>query len=129
MIEAFHGKIVTGDEVVAQIVSATRNLPSGVRGVRLAWERLGDDTGVTLRVTLVADKPSQRDLVPQLATREFIVLGQKPYLGATGVPGCGGHKTAVTKDAFSTLSRMAETPLQSDPAEYLLIELSCEEAR
>ena len=129
LIEAFRGKTVTGDGVVDQIVSATRNLPGGVRGIRLAWERSGNDTGVTLRARLVADKPPQRGLLPQLATHELIVLGQKPYLGATGVPGCPGRKAAVPRDAFDMFSRMVKTPLQSDPGEYLLIELSCDEAR
>ena len=80
-IEGLQGKPITVDKIMKLLGDVSAATPKGVRGVRITLERIGDDLGIYLVVTLIADKPVPEGLAPQLTYGSRITIDEK-QLGA-----------------------------------------------
>jgi hypothetical protein len=128
-VESLQGKPITRAALLNVLRSATGSLPKGSRGVDVTVERLGDDTGVNLIVTLIADRPARKDVSPQLSIREKIVCGNKSlHNGTRGMAGIGQEVTLAGID-WSEFSECLNTALEAGPDQYLLVQVRCAEMR
>jgi hypothetical protein len=128
LVEGYQGKAVTRENFVGLLVSAMEHLSPGTQGFRLSVERPGDDSGVTLRASLVASRPIPKGVLPSIATDQEIVVGPKPVFGILGSAASGaGPMRSQADSLWRDLSVFLETALQSKPEEYLLVRISCED--
>jgi hypothetical protein len=127
--EAYRGKPITDAGLLELIRSMTEDPPQGIRGINVTMERPGDDTGASLIVTLVADRPPRKGLLPQLTTRKTIVVDRTAIMDELGGLAGVGRRPALSEVDWKQFSEKLRSALQSSPEQYLLVRIGCEEMR
>jgi hypothetical protein len=128
-LAALSGKPVSATALMNFLRWSIRRLPPGARGIKLALERSGDDSGAELIVTLVADKSAAQDLSPQVSMSHEILLDRETLSsGETVMAGIGRGVTLEEVDWGEQRGDLKKG-LAARPEQYLLIKLGCEEVR
>lgn len=129
-VSGLRDKPATADAVLGLLRDLSGDLPAGTRGVKLTLEKVGDDTGVLLLVTLVPDRPARPGLAPQLSYGSRVVVGDKTLGGKLGgSAGLGGRKLALAGIDWTEFGDHLRTGLKAPAGEYLFAHVHCEEAR
>jgi 3-oxoacyl-[acyl-carrier protein] reductase len=96
-VDELRGRPVTAEGFLGLLRDLSGELPEGTRGVKLTVERVGDDAGVLLLVTLVPDRPARParpGLAPQLSYGSRVVIGEKSLGGRARRIGRAGRTEA-----------------------------------
>ncbi|HZZ82775.1 MAG TPA: hypothetical protein VFE62_30025, partial [Gemmataceae bacterium] len=72
-VEARKGKPISQAAFMDMLRGLANDLPTGSRGVRITVERIPDDSGALLEVTLIPDRPARKGLSPQLVYGSKII--------------------------------------------------------
>jgi hypothetical protein len=128
-VEGLQGKPITEDTFMDLLRGTASALPNGVRGVKLTLERVPDDTGALLVVTLIADRSPREGLSPQLTYGSRLQLDKQNLGGGTGGLAGIGQKVGLADIDWSGFSKNLRTVLEAQPDQYLLIQAHCAEAR
>jgi hypothetical protein len=129
-VEELRDKPVAADVFLGLLRDLSGNLPAGTRGVRLTLERVGDDTGVLLLVTLVADCPARPGLAPQLSYGSRVVIRDETFGGGLRASaGLGGQKLSLAGIDWTDFGDHLRTGLRAPAGEYLFAHVHCAEER
>jgi hypothetical protein len=129
-LEALQSRPITEKAFMDLLQGFSRELPDGVRGVKIALERLPDDSGVYLAVTLIADRPARKGLSPQLSSGSRVEVGEKSLGGGfTCHAGFGGKGVRLAEIDWSDLVKNLRIALEAKVDEYLLVQAHCAEER
>jgi hypothetical protein len=83
-LAALQGKPLEPAAMVDLLLTIARSRPEGVAGLEMGLEREGDDTGVDVTVTLVAEKVLAGGTPQGWQTAHFIRVGRKIISSSTG---------------------------------------------
>ena len=125
--EAFRGKPVTSERLMAFLFWASDKTPPGARGIRITMERPGDDTGTSFSVTLVVDRPGRKGRPRELAVHKAILRDHEMLMNET--LGCFPGSITSSEIGWKTFVRELTTAFQSTPEQYLLVQVGYEEER
>ncbi|WP_020472645.1 hypothetical protein [Zavarzinella formosa] len=129
-VEAFQGKTLTEGTVMDLLKETARSLPEGSRGLKITLERIPDDSGVLLVVTLIADRIPRKGLSPQLSHGSRVIVGDKRLGGGISVSaGFGGRNLTLAEIDWSEFNKNLRKGLEALPDQYLLIQADCSESR
>jgi len=128
-VESLKGKSLTEKAFMDLLRGTTRDLPDGVRGIKIAWERIPDDSGVYFVVTLIADRPPRPGLSPQLTYSSSLVVGKERLGGGQGVMAGIGQDVRLDALDWKEFTKNLQTALAAPPDQYLLIQVHCAEMR
>jgi hypothetical protein len=128
-LESLQGSPITETAFMDLLTGTARALPEGVRGVRITLERIPDDTGVYLAVTLVADCPPRKGLAPQLTYGSRLVIGGEHHGGGIGLMAGVGREVGLAEIDWSDFTKKLRKGLQSQADDYLLVIAHCAEKR
>lgn len=128
-IEALQGKPIAEEPFMDLLRGTASALPDGVRGVKIMMERIPDDSGVYLVVTLIAERPLRKGLSPQLTYGSRLQIGEKNLGGGIGgLAGIGKEvgRADINWSGFTKNLRMA---LEAQPDVYLFVQAHWAEIR
>jgi HEAT repeats len=129
-VAAQQGKPVTEEAYMDLLHGTASALPEGTRGIRISLERLPDDTGVYLVVTLIADRPAREGLSPQLQYGNDVQIGDKMLEGGGGGMVAGiGRNVGLAELDWSGFRKNLRAALTARPEQYLLVQSHCAEVR
>jgi hypothetical protein len=105
-------------------------LPKGVRGVKVLFERIPDDSGICLIVTLIADCPLRPGWSPQLNYGSRVVVGQENFgCGSRLLAGFGNRNVTLSDIDWSECTKNLRRALAAPPNAYLWVQAHCSEVR
>jgi hypothetical protein len=128
-LAARHGKPITEQALLALLRETAAALPVGARGVKLTLERIPDDRGVYLAVTLIADRPPRQGLTPQLNYGSRLWIGEKSLGGGSGTMAGIGRRVGLAAINWRDFAKNLRAALEAPPEEYLFVQAHCAEAR
>jgi len=129
LVDSFRGKPVSSERFMSLLSTATGQTLPGTRGIKIRLERLGNDRGASLLVTLVVDKPARKGLSPQLATRQTIIVDRTATMDGHGLVAGVGRTVSLLEIDWKGFAAKLQTALQCRPEQYLLVQVGCEEMR
>lgn len=130
LVEALRGRPITEEAFLGLLRELSGALPEGVRGVKLTLERIGDDTGALLVVTLIPDQPARPGLSPQLQYGSRVVVGETNYGGGfSAAAGIGRKHLRLADIDWGEFTKNLPKALKAGPGEYALVQVHCAEAR
>jgi hypothetical protein len=117
-LDALKGRPITEKAFMELLRGTAAALPEGVRGIKIMMERMGDESGVYLAVTLIADRPAREGLSPQLSFGSRIQIGEKSLGGGIGgLAGLGAKKPGLDKIDWTKFVNHLRVALQARPDE------------
>ena len=129
-LESLQGKSMTRDGFMELLCGTAAAPPEGVRGLRLTLERIPDDIGVYLVMSLIADRPTTKGLSPQLGFGSRLQVGDKSLGGGIGaMAGFGGKDVGLAAIDWTEFTNNLTAALNAPPDVYLLIQAHCAESR
>jgi hypothetical protein len=115
--ESWEGKRVTAEGIVDAVLTTVDKLPADAFGIHVALEHPGDDTGLTLIVTLAELRPlSARGREKNWQSYEAVRVGGKKTHGRT----CCTYK-AFTPDELKEFTEALRGALAAPPRESLSV--------
>jgi hypothetical protein len=120
-VEALRGQPLTADGVVDLLLTTAKDLPSGATGIQLAIEREGDDTGVTLTVTLTVKK------VRQGGSQKGWDFGHDVAIDGNSLGNTSGFASwehGVTRGCWQDFAASLNKALRAGPAQCLSVRVS-----
>jgi hypothetical protein len=125
------GKPIGSKDFLDLFESIAKNPPRGVRGIHLKLERAGDDSGASLTVSLVADKPVRQGVSPQIDVRKTIVLDDQRIEGGgiEVIGGLEGENMALGGLEWGEFAQKLHKVFPPRPEQYLFVEMGCKQCR
>jgi hypothetical protein len=124
------GKVITEAGFLDLLKGTAASLPGGARGVKIVMERIPDDSGVCLVLSLIADRPPRPGLAPQLSHGSRVVVDKQSFFGGFGVTaGFGGKQVQLADLDWSELTKNLRRALTAPSDVYLFVHAQCSEAR
>jgi hypothetical protein len=128
-IAGLQGKPITKGSFMDLLQGTASALPDGVRGVKIALERIPDDSGVYLVVTLIADRPPRKGLSPQLTYGSYLRVGEKRFGGDNGVMAGIGKAVGLAEIDWTDFIKNLRSVLKAQADQYVLVRAHCVEMR
>ena len=128
-LDALQGKPMTEAGFMDLLRGTASALPNGVRGIKITFERIPDDTGAYLVVTLIADRPPRKGLSPQLSHGSRIMVGEKSLGGIIGGSAGLDREIGLASIDWSDFTKNLRSALAAQADQYLLVQAYCAEMR
>jgi hypothetical protein len=129
-LETLQGKPITEQAFMDLLRGTAGALPNGVRGIKITLERIPDDTGALLVVTLIADRPPRKGLSPQLTYGSRLRIDEKTLGGGIStLAGFGGREVGLAGIDWGDFTKNLLTALKAKPEQYLLVQAHCAQMR
>jgi hypothetical protein len=128
-VKALQNKPITEAAFMDLLRGTASALPTGARGVKLTLERIPDNTGAYLAITLISDRAPREGLSPQLTYGSHLLIGEKSLGGGFHVQAGLGRDVGLGEIDWSDFSKNLRSALGAQPDQYLLVQVHCAEMR
>jgi hypothetical protein len=117
-VEQWQGKPLTAEGVVDLLLTTAKVLPRGARGIRLDIEREGNDTGVTLMVTLAVKKVRQTGSQKGWDISHDVTIDGKTLGNSSGF---ASWDYGLTRGCWQSLAGSLDKALGAGPENYISV--------
>jgi len=128
-IETMRGHPVDSEKMMGLLTLLLKNLPAGTRGIDIALERVGNDTGATLTIVLLPDRPSRKGLSPQRGMSQTVCLDGKELMSRFSALAGKNQEMKLFGFDWSDFAEALRKGFKANPEQYLFVHVRCKHAR